>query len=96
MLGTRAMALARIGQHAEAAEWALKAATRPNAHVHILAIATFCLALAGRLEDARQQAALVRRQNPRYGVEDLLRTFRFSSDADALFRHAASLIGLGP
>ena len=36
MLGTRAMAHLRLGQFDEAADWAVKAAARPNAHAHIL------------------------------------------------------------
>ena len=39
MLGARAMALVRLGRFEEAADWAVKAAARPNAHAHILAIA---------------------------------------------------------
>ena len=53
MLGARAMALVRLGRFEEAADWAVKAAARPNAHAHILAIAAYCLALAGRLDEAR-------------------------------------------
>ena len=34
MLGARALAHVRLGQFEEAAEWALKAAARPNAHAH--------------------------------------------------------------
>ena len=52
MLGSRAMALIRLGRMEEAAEWALRAAARPNAHAHILAIAAHCLALAGRPREA--------------------------------------------
>src|SRR5262249_52481957 len=39
MLGARAMAHVRLGQFDQAAEWAVKAAARPNAHIIILAIA---------------------------------------------------------
>ena len=56
MLGTRAMALVRLARYDEAAEWGLKAATRPNAHVHIQAIAAHCLALAGRVESSSTRA----------------------------------------
>jgi hypothetical protein len=40
-------------QFGEAAEWALKAAARPNAHAHILGIAAYSLVLAERLDEAR-------------------------------------------
>ena len=53
MLGARAMALVRLGRFEEAADWGIKAAARPNAHAHILAIAALSLALAGRLDEAR-------------------------------------------
>jgi hypothetical protein len=51
MLGVCAMAQVRLRQFEEAADWAIKAATRPNAHIHIQGIAAHCLALAGRLEE---------------------------------------------
>lgn len=96
MLGSRALALVRLGNYAEAAEWSLKAASRPNAHVHILAIAAHCLALAGRIEEARTHAARIRRQNPGYGVANFLDTFRFEEDVNSQYRSAAGLIGLSP
>ena len=50
MLGARAMALVRLGRFEEAADWGVKAAARPNAHAHILAIAAL---LAGARRSAR-------------------------------------------
>jgi DNA-binding SARP family transcriptional activator len=93
MMGARAMAHVRLGQFEEAAEWALKAAARPNAHVIILAIAAHCLALAGRVEEARAYAGLVRQTIPTFRVEDFLATFHFSPDVELLYRRAASSIG---
>lgn len=95
MLGSRAMALARLGQFDEAAEWALKAAARPNAHAIILAIAAHCLALAGRQDEARNFAAALRKTLPNYRADDFINTFRFEPDAEALFREGARRIGLG-
>jgi DNA-binding SARP family transcriptional activator len=94
MLGARAMAHVRLGQFEEAAEWALKAAARPNAHAIILAIAAHCLALAGRLDEARSFAAAIRKTRPDYCADDFIGTFRFEPDAVALFRQGASRIGL--
>ncbi len=94
MLGARAMALVRLGRFEEAAEWGIKAASRPNAHVHILAIAAHCLSLAGRVDDARMHAARIRRESPGYDVSHFLDTFRFDRDARALYRTAARSIGL--
>ncbi|WP_246677234.1 MULTISPECIES: transcriptional regulator [unclassified Mesorhizobium] len=94
MMGARAMAHARLGEHNEAAEWALKAAARPNAHVIILAIAAHCLALAGRRDEARNYAAMIRNTFPNYRADDFIATFRFDRDGEALFRNGAKLIGL--
>ena len=94
MLGARAMAHVRLGQFEEAAEWALKAAARPNAHVIILAIAAYCLALAGRIDEAKTYAASIRNILPQFGVDDFLATFRFTPEAAALFRQSAKRIGL--
>ena len=93
MLGARAMALVRLGQHDEAADWALKAAVRPNAHAHILAIAAYCLALAGRLDDARAQMAMLRKRLPGYRIEDFLTAMQFAPEGAALFREGARRIG---
>ncbi|MGX7875984.1 BTAD domain-containing putative transcriptional regulator [Mesorhizobium sp. ORM6] len=95
MLGARAMSHVRLGQFEDAADWALKAAARPNAHTIILAIAAHCLALAGRLDEARGFAATIRRTLPDYRADDFIGTFRFEPDAEALFRQGARRIGLG-
>jgi tetratricopeptide (TPR) repeat protein len=94
MLGTRAMALVRLGRFEEAAEWAVKAAARPNAHPHILAIAAYGLALTGSLDEARTYAAAIQRTLPRYSVADFLGAFRFDPEGAALFRKGAKLIGM--
>ena len=94
MLGARAMSHVRLGQFEEAADWALKAAARPNAHTIILAIAAHCLALAGRLDEARGFAAAIRKTLPDYRADDFIGTFRFEPEAEALFRRGARRIGL--
>jgi DNA-binding SARP family transcriptional activator/TolB-like protein len=94
MLGARAMALVRLGRFSEAANWATKAAARPNAHPHIVAIAAFSLALAGSLDEARTHAATVRRTLPQYRLADFLRAFRFDPDGEALFREGAKRLGM--
>jgi len=94
MMGARAMAHARLGEFEAAAEWALKAAARPNAHIIILAIAAHCLALAGRQDEARTFAATIRNTLPNYRADDFIATFRFDRDGEALFRNGAKLIGL--
>jgi tetratricopeptide (TPR) repeat protein len=93
MLASRAMAHVRLGEIDEAVDWAVKATGRPNAHVHILAIAAECLALANRTEEARRFVERMRTRLPGYGVEDFLRAFRFAPEAVALFREGARRIG---
>lgn len=95
MLGARAMALARLGRHDEAAESAVQAAMRPNAHAHISAIAAYCLALAGRVDDGRRHMAEIHRTQPDYRVADFLRAMQFTgADAD-LFREGARRLAEG-
>ena len=96
MLGTRAMALVRLERFDEAAQWAVKAAARPNAFPHIRAIAAYSLALAGSLDEARTYAAAVRKAVPGYGVEDFLAAFRFDAQGAALFRKGAQRVGMAP
>jgi len=94
MLGARAMALVRLGRLEEAADWAVKAASRPNAHPHILAIAAYSLALGGSLDQARAWAATLRRAHPGYGIGDFLAAFRFDPPGEALFRRGARRLGM--
>jgi hypothetical protein len=95
MLASRAMAHARLGEVDEAADWALRATRRPNAHTHILAIAAHCLALANRLDEARAFMAQIRAHVPCYNGQSFLRAFRFDRDGVALFRQSARRIGIG-
>jgi hypothetical protein len=94
MLASRALAHVRLEEHAEAADWAVKATSRPNAHEHILAIAAQSLALANRREEARKFVGRIRDRVPGYTVEDFLRAFRLAADTERLFRRTARQIGL--
>lgn len=93
MLAVRALALVRLGRVAEAADWAVKAAMRPNAHVHILAIAAHCLALADRQDEALAFVATIHKAHPAYGISNFLDAFRLTPDTQALFKNAARRIG---
>jgi tetratricopeptide (TPR) repeat protein len=93
MLASRALAHVRLHEHDEAADWAVKATARPNAHAHILAIAASSLALANRRDEARRFVARIRERIPGYTVADFLRAFRFAPDTERLFRHGARNIG---
>lgn len=92
MLGARAIAHVRLGQFGEAAGWAVKAAARPYAHLHIRALAAYSLALAGSLDDARAQFAMIRLAQPQYRVGDFLSAFRLDPQGTACFRRAAAHI----
>jgi tetratricopeptide (TPR) repeat protein len=94
MLGARAVAVARLGEYQEAAEWAIKAAARPNAHHHIMAIAAFTLGLAGRAEEANAYKARIRERVPDYSVAHFLAAFRYSDEVGELFARAAKSIGM--
>jgi DNA-binding SARP family transcriptional activator/Flp pilus assembly protein TadD len=94
MLGSRALALLRLGEFEEAANWAIKAAARPNAHQHIMAIAAISLGLAGRLEEASVYTQKIRSRVPNYRVADFLAAFRCTPDAAALFTQGAGRVGV--
>ncbi len=92
MLGARAMALVRQGDFEAAADWGVQAAARPNAHVHIQGIAALSLALAGRLGEARDFVAGIRRDVHGYCIDDFLAAFHFDPQTQALYRRTAKSI----
>jgi DNA-binding SARP family transcriptional activator len=94
MLGTRALSLARMGVYDEAADWAMKAAARPNAHQHIMAIAALTLGLAGRVPEANDYKKKILERVPNYSMADFLAAFRYSPDAVDMFRRAGKKIGI--
>jgi DNA-binding SARP family transcriptional activator/TolB-like protein/Flp pilus assembly protein TadD len=94
MLATRAVALLRLGRLEEAADWSVKAASRPNAHAQILAIAALSLSLAGRLEEARTYVGAIRKALPSYGIDDFLMAMRFDPEIEQWFRKAATRVGM--
>ncbi|MBM6579214.1 hypothetical protein ILT44_03375 [Microvirga sp. BT689] len=94
MLGSRAMALIRLGRYEEAAAAGVNAASRPNAHAHIAAIAALSLSFAGRLNEARDTLAGIRSTLPGYGMSHFLSAMQLGPDDQALFREAARRIGM--
>lgn len=93
-LASRAMALARLGRYEESAEWAVKATARPNAHVHVQAVAAYSLVLAGRLDQAQAQADAIRHHSPHYSVADFFAAFQFDASGIERFRGAARRLGM--
>lgn len=77
MLATQAMNAALKGNFSEGADLADRAAQQANAHYHILAIAAFCNALAGRHEVARRSLAKLAEAHPGYRIRDYLRAFPY-------------------
>jgi len=73
MLGTRAFTHMALGEDAEAAAWAERAARAPGAHVLIAMIAAAAQALNGDPEQARRWAANVRERSPHMGRADFFR-----------------------
>ena len=49
---SRTFTLLRLGKIEEAAEFAIRGAEQPNAHIHARAIAVLTLATAGRMDEA--------------------------------------------
>ena len=95
MLATRAFNAAHSGNLAEAADLATLAAAQPNAHLHILAIASVCNALAGRADTADGIARRLRTLRPEYTSADFFRAFPFRRRASVeLWRNGFRLIGL--
>ncbi|WP_147040732.1 BTAD domain-containing putative transcriptional regulator [Skermanella aerolata] len=97
MLGVRALACLNLGEYAQAAVWGERAAGRPNAHVHIHAIAAFCDALADRQDEARAYAHRIRQTTPSYRCADFLLAFRTLRPSVAdLIRRTGPRIGIPP
>ncbi len=81
MLGTRAFSHIVLGEDAEAAHWAQRAARSPGAHVLIAMVASAAHTLAGDEETAATWAADVRERNPALTREDFFRSFPMKSAA---------------
>jgi len=94
MLGTRALAHLAMGEDAEAAGWAERAARSPGAHVLIAMIAAVATALGGDDARAAAWAANVRARNPTLGREDFFRSFPMQPPAHRR-RVAKALARLG-
>ena len=95
MLGARALACLNLKEHAQAALWGDRAARRPNAHVHIQAIAAFSNALADRREEAGGYARRIRETAPSYRCDDFLAAFHtLTPSVVDLIRRVGPSIGL--
>lgn len=94
MCAARAFALVRLGRFEEAAEWAMRAARKPNAHVHVHGLAALIFAVAGNLEDALREVCVIRRQKPSYVVDDFFSHYRVLGNETRAYRDAATRISI--
>lgn len=94
MQGTRAFTHMALGEDAEAAEWAERAARSPGAHVLIAMIAVAAQTLAGDEQRAAHWAANVRARTPGIARADFFRSFPMKSEATRA-RVADALARLG-
>jgi DNA-binding SARP family transcriptional activator len=89
MLASRAVALLRLKRFDEASDWALRAAARPNAHLHVQALSAYALGLADRLPEAKAGMARIRLHWPSYNVENYLSAMRLAPEGAAMVRKVA-------
>jgi tetratricopeptide (TPR) repeat protein len=94
MCCARAFALVRLGKYDEAADWAIRAARKPNAHVQAHALSALILAVAGRLKDALQEVDVVHRLRPTYTIDDFLSSYRVVGSEEFAYQTAARRIGI--
>jgi TolB-like protein len=94
MCCARAFALVRLGRYDEAAEWAISAARKPNAHVQARALSALILGVAGRLKDALREVDVVRRLRPTYTIDDFLTSYRVAGSEKSAYKTAARRIGI--
>ena len=80
MQGTRAFTHIAVGEDAQAAYWAERAARSPGAHVLIAMIAAASHALAGDMERAASWAANVRERNAMLTRDDFFRAFPMKAE----------------
>ncbi|MES2896586.1 MAG: winged helix-turn-helix domain-containing protein [Pseudomonadota bacterium] len=81
MHGVRAMSHIVLGEPAQAAEWAERAARSPGAHALIEMIAAVAHGLSGDEVRAQAWAQSARRRSPGLGSADFLRAFPFRESA---------------
>jgi TolB-like protein/DNA-binding winged helix-turn-helix (wHTH) protein len=81
MLATQALNASLLGRFEEGADLADRAARQANAHYHILAIAAFCNARAGRLDTAKSLMRSLSLRHSSYRISDYLRAFPYRDPA---------------
>ncbi len=77
MLAAHAFVATVLGKTDEGANLSDRAVRQPNAHYHILAIAAFCNASAGRETVAREYLRRLKNLHPGYRISDYFRAFPY-------------------
>lgn len=90
--GTRTFALLRLGKAEEAAEFAVRGAQQPNAHIHARAIAALTLAIAGRSEEAHAERKRIINLRPDYNFGQFKDAFHLLDDLKDIYERAAKLV----
>jgi hypothetical protein len=90
--GARTFALLRLGNIEEAAEFAIRGAEQPNAHIHAHAIAVLTLATAGRMDEAYAEWRRIRSQQPDYSFKQFSNAFHLGNDLRRIYQKAAKLV----
>lgn len=93
--GARTFALLRLGKIEEAAEFAIRGAEQPNAHVHARAIAVLTLATAGRMSEADAEWTRLRHLRPDYSFGQFNDAFHLVDDLRGIYQKAAKLVQIG-
>jgi TolB-like protein/Flp pilus assembly protein TadD len=94
MLASRSMALIRLKRYDEAADWAMKAARRPNVHALVLTIAAFALSLADRADEARSLVNSIRAKQADYNLDNFFAAFHIRAEDKLQYQQSAKLVGL--
>jgi len=89
--GARTFALLRLGKIEEAAEFAVRGAEQPNAHIHARAIAVLTLATAGRMDEADAEWTRLRHLRPDYNFRQFNDAFHLVDDLRRIYKRAAML-----
>ena len=93
--GARTFALLRLGKIEEAAEFAIRGAEQPNAHIHARAIAVLTLATAGRMDEADAEWTRLRHLRPDYSFGQFNDAFHLVDDLRGIYQKAAKLVQIG-
>jgi TolB-like protein/Flp pilus assembly protein TadD len=83
MYAVRAQNLVFLGSPREAAQYATRAASQPNSHYHVTAIAAFCNMVAGNTESAKRYYLRLKSIRPEYSADTYLAAFRHRREENA-------------